>query len=281
MSKTTQTTKPAAKNSKPARAPRASKGKSAAKPASVVLSDAAASVHLDAQDDAVLTAPEGTQGDNVTGFESHDAPISSTPSEAPAPAPVKSYALQLADALRARPQVSKDLDIAVSSIMQGQVALNMLQARAEWSDTCDKLVSLAQVGDKGDARFVAVKVWVKIVKMMQAMCAGIVGYADPYTRTICFNIASLSADGLTNKSALVSLSKHIEYDELEQQQTLVRKYNCSVGTASTQASSTRMMLRALNICEVTKNKNGDVIRTIAGNPRCEQMLALFATKPAD
>jgi len=48
-------------------------------------------------------------------------------------------------------------------------------------------------------------------------------------------------------------------DALQTEQAVRVYHNCNPSTASTQASSTRMMLKHLNICTVRKGAKGDSI----------------------
>lgn len=170
-------------------------------------------------------------------------------------------------------QSSKDLDNALSGARSGARAVDALYALPAWAPVLDTLAGSVQVSDKKNPRFVAVKALVKIVHAMQAISTGMRSGFDPYSRTILTNLVTLA--GITNKSALVCLSKSIVYDELEAQQALTRHYNCSASTASTQASSTRMMLMHLGICSVVKGKKADTTTT-SDDARCVQTLAMFA-----
>ncbi len=114
---------------------------------------------------------------------------------------------------------------------------------------------------------------VKIVSTSVAIAQKNTSTLDPYSETIIKNLISLQS--VNNKTALVSLSRSIEFTDEDQQQALKARYNCSAGTASTQASSTRMMLEALDICEVQKAKKGDVI-SFKDNDRARSLIALFA-----
>ena len=73
----------------------------------------------------------------------------------------------------------------------------------------------------------------------------------------------------------MSICKAIEYSETEQVQALKRLHNCSESTASTQASSTRMMLKALNLANVMKQKNNDAI-TMQDNDAARMIVAMYA-----
>jgi hypothetical protein len=190
-------------------------------------------------------------------------------------APVLTYSARLIGALQARnaDQYSKDNDISITAARKGARALDALYADEAWASVLDKVCTDAVIANKAHPRFIAVKALVKVVHACTGVGASMRSYFDPYSRTIIANLSTLA--GITNKSALVCLSRSVTYDELDQQQALTRTYNCSAGTATTQASSTRMMLRALDVCAVIKGKKGDVTST-QENARCLQVLALFA-----
>lgn len=106
-------------------------------------------------------------------------------------------------------------------------------------------------------RFLAVYALQKVRKALYALANDLKKEFDGYTNSILFNMVNLQA--INNKEARMSLCKAIEYTEMEQVQGIRRLLNCSEGTASTQASSTRMMLRALGVGNVVKRAKGDSI----------------------
>lgn len=190
---------------------------------------------------------------------------------------VETFAQKLAKniATRNHSVPSKDLDHARSIVLKGQSSINALYANPHFAGVLDQLASDALTSDKGKPAFIGVKPLVKIAHAMIALASGVRGEFDPYSRTIVANLAKLS--GVTNKSALVCLSKSVTYDAIDQQQALSVTYNCNASTATTQASSSRMMLRALGLCAVEKGKRGDVTRTLE-NERCAMLLRMFATE---
>jgi hypothetical protein len=126
--------------------------------------------------------------------------------------------------------------------------------------TYEQLTTIAHdlaVTDKQDARFIALKVITKIRQSINALANNRKTFFDGYTVSILANLTRLQE--LSNKSALVSLSRSVEYHEDEQVADIRRVIDCSPSTASTQASSSRMMLRALGACNVQKRKAKDVI----------------------
>lgn len=127
--------------------------------------------------------------------------------------------------------------------------------------------------NKASANFIGLKVVTKIRQAINALANDRKSFFDGYTVSILSNLSRLQE--LSNKSALVSLSKAIEYTETEQVADIKRLLDCSPSTASTQASSSRMMLRALGVCNVTKRKSGDVI-TFAENDAANAVRVMFA-----
>jgi hypothetical protein len=124
-------------------------------------------------------------------------------------------------------------------------------------------------------RFLAVYALQKVRKAIYALANDTKSAFDGYTNSILYNMANLQA--INNKEARMSLCKAIEYTELEQVQGIRRLLNCSEGTASTQASSTRMMLRALGVGNVVKRKAGDSI-SFTESKAAQGVLAMYATK---
>ena len=170
---------------------------------------------------------------------------------------------------------SKDTQLALSNAKRFATALDSLFGKKAFHAIAERLIARCEIAEKaGNANgFIAVKVLVKIVSTSVAIAQKNTSVLDPYSEVIIKNLIALQS--VNNKTALVSLSRSIEYTDEEQQQALKARYNCSAGTASTQASSTRMMLEALDICEVQKGKKGDVI-SLKDNDRAKMLVALFA-----
>lgn len=190
---------------------------------------------------------------------------------------MKNFTTALTTALTNRNAVapSKDIQLALNNAKRFEKALDSLFGKAAFDKIAKKLIARCEIAEKaGNANdFIAVKVLVKIVSASVAIAQKNTSVLDPYSETILRNLVTLQT--VNNKTALVSLSRSIEYTEADQQQAIKTRYNCSAGTASTQASSTRMMLEALDICEVQKGKKGDVI-SFKENDRARLMVSLFA-----
>ncbi len=170
---------------------------------------------------------------------------------------------------------SKDIALALNNANRFTKALDGLFTKKAFHAVADKLIKRVEIANKAQNAndFIAVKVLVKIVSTSVAIAQKNTSTLDPYSKVIIQNLIALQK--VNNKTALVSLSKEITYTEEDQQQALKARYTCSAGTASTQASSTRMMLEALDICEVQKGKKGDVI-SFKENDRARSLIALFA-----
>ncbi len=190
---------------------------------------------------------------------------------------MKNFTTALTTALTARNAVapSKDIQLALNNAKRFEKALDGLFGKKAFHAIAEKLIKRVEIANKAQNAndFIAVKVLVKIVATSVAISQKNTSTLDPYSETIIKNLIALQQ--VNNKTALVSLSRSIEYTEADQQQAIKTRYNCSAGTASTQASSTRMMLEALDICDVQKGKKGDVI-SFKENDRARLMVSLFA-----
>lgn len=131
-------------------------------------------------------------------------------------------------------------------------------ATVEYAMTCglnvEALAKQIAQSDKKNADFLAVYALQKVRKILNACAQGLTSTFDPYTRTI---LANLVHSKQNNKTALVSLSKSVQFDEFDTQHKISARYNCNASTASTQASSTRQALRVLNIANTSKGRVND------------------------
>ena len=135
------------------------------------------------------------------------------------------------------------------------------------------LAAKVAICDKANSDFVAVYALQKVRKMLYALANNRASFVDSYSRSIISNMVRLQE--LTNKSALVALSKSIEYTELDKVQEIKRSVSVAASTASTQASSTRQMLRLLGIASVTKQRNSDEFALI-DSEAAKQVAVMFA-----
>jgi hypothetical protein len=207
------------------------------------------------------------------------SPVIKKPAAVKPVAEQKTFTMLYVAALKARniEAFSADTVIAINTAKSGAVALNLAMSKPEFNEIAANLIRCARIAKNTDdkANFVAVKVLVKIVKTLEGIGQGLASQLDPYTRTIGANLVKLGK--ITNKSNLVCLSKAIVYTETDSVQALKHRYSCSAGTAGTQSSSTRMMLKYLQVCDVVKGKQGDVM-TLSDNQRARDFVALFTSK---
>ena len=126
--------------------------------------------------------------------------------------------------------------------------------------------------DKASNTFIAQKAIKKVFETMRALASNSSSYLDKYTFSIVKNLNTLQK--LDNLNMQRSICSKIELDLLAQEQAIKVYHNCSPSTASTQASSTRMMLQFLNVCNVQKGLKSDAI-SFTGSQTSLVMQALF------
>lgn len=125
---------------------------------------------------------------------------------------------------------------------------------------------------KGSDGYIALKVITKIRQCIYALATKQKSQLDGYTNSILFNLCKNQE--LTNKSGLMSLTRAVVYSEMDQVQHVRALLDVSIGTASTQLSSSRQMLRFLDICNVIKAKKNDAI-SFKDNERAHAIIAFY------
>lgn len=140
-------------------------------------------------------------------------------------------------------------------------------------EALEALASHIKHGVKGGDNYVALKVITKIRQCIYALATKMKSELDPYTNSILFNLSK--NETLTMKSGLVCLSKQVQYSELESVQNIRALLDVSINTATTQLSSSRQMLRFLDVCNVQKAKKNDVI-SFKQNERAIALVAFYA-----
>lgn len=138
------------------------------------------------------------------------------------------------------------------------------------ADALHGIASTIKTGAGDD--YVAIKVITKIRQCIYALATKQKRELDQYTNSILFNLSKNQE--LSMKDGLKCLSKAIEYDELDQVAHVRAIIDCGVNTATTQLSSSRQMLRFLNVCNVQKNKRGDVI-SFKDNAQAHAIIAFY------
>ncbi len=118
------------------------------------------------------------------------------------------------------------------------------------------LIEMIPSIDAGKNGFVAIYAFQKIRKAIPAIAAGIRDF-DKYSNSIIHNLCNLQK--MATIHAQQSICNKIELSAIDECQMIKRLHNCSPNTATTQSSSTREMLRILNVCAISKNSKGDII----------------------
>ena len=144
---------------------------------------------------------------------------------------------------------SKDNETTISYLKSHEKAIKagMMKFPAE---VINALIENQKVEQKATDNFVAVKVNVKIAHALAAFGQGLKTTFDKYSQSIIRNIITLQ--GLDNLNMQRSICSKIEVDETEVARMVKVYHNCAPDTASTQTSSTREMLRHLDLARATK-----------------------------
>ena len=175
---------------------------------------------------------------------------------------------------------SADTVKAIKYITASSVAIDKCIDQPFFKEIQKNLLKVSRIADAKQDRdnFVAVKVLLKVSRTLCAIGQGFNSELDAHTRILGYQIAKLLK--LTAKSAHVSQCRSIVYDELEEKQVLDYKHCASgkgytLGTTSTQTSSSRMMFALLGMCDIVKRKKDDTI-VLQDNDRARAFVALFA-----
>lgn len=172
---------------------------------------------------------------------------------------------------------SKDIVTAANNAKRYERALDSVMSSPAFAGVAEKILARVAIANRNENRddFIAVKVLVKIVSTIAAIGQKNHALLDPYSNTILKNLIGLQK--VNNKDCLVSLSRGYEYSEQDTISHLISRYSCSAGTASTQMSSTRMTLEALDICEIIKRKQQDVI-AFKDNARSYELKRIYLSE---
>jgi uncharacterized protein YqfB (UPF0267 family) len=168
--------------------------------------------------------------------------------------------------------MKKTLIVELSQF-ESKSAIAVLSALQGLEYDVEALSKRIAISDKADSAFIAVYALQKVRKAIYALALKSSANLDRYTFSIVKNLVELQK--LDNLNTQRTICSKIELDELQQAQVVRVYHNCAPSTASTQASSTRMMLQALAICDVSKGKKGDSI-SFADSNISKAMQELFA-----
>lgn len=175
-------------------------------------------------------------------------------------------------ALRQTVKPSRDNELTLSFLKSHEKAVKA--GMVKFPESVIKAIADNQATDKqASDNFVAVKVNVKIVHALAAFGQGLTATFDKYSNSIIRNLIALQ--GIDNLNAQRSICSRIEVDELEIAKAVKVYHNCSPSTASTQTSSTREMLRHLDIVTASKRAKGDTL-AIKDTKHAQFMVSMFA-----
>ena len=179
------------------------------------------------------------------------------------------------EALKMRNEInpSKDNEIALSYLEKNEKAIKAGMIKFPES-VISQIIENQKIESKASDNFVAVKVNVKIVHCLAAMGLNMRSMFDKYSMSIIRNLIELQ--GLDNLNAQRSICSKIEIDELQISQNVKVYHNCNPSTASTQTSSTREMLRHLDLAHAIKRAKADKI-SIKDNKHADTLISMFAT----
>lgn len=167
----------------------------------------------------------------------------------------------------------KDNLIAEQKQFEGKAGAHVLESLQALQINMQELFANIAICESRNSEFIAVYALQKIRKAAFALAHKQTSYFDKYTFSIVKNLNQLQAlDNLNTQRAICS---KIELDALATEQAVKQYWNCNPSTASTQASSTRMMLKHLQICNVRKGAKGDSI-SFADSSSAQLVQELFA-----
>lgn len=156
--------------------------------------------------------------------------------------------------------------------LSGRNALIAIERCIELECDFEALARQYSISDARAHDYVAIYAAQKIRKAVFALACGMTSVFDGYTQAIVKNLVKLQS--LSNRGSQISLSNKVVFTE-DMQTEAVRSFKmCEPSTASTQASSTRQMLRFMNICNVVKGKKDDSI-TLTESRAAAKVQALF------
>ncbi len=167
---------------------------------------------------------------------------------------------------------SKDNDRALSMLKRNEKAIKQALKKFN-AETLDNLIKANSSTKKADDAYIAVKAQCRLLKTLYAIGSNMVSSLDDSVATIIAN--ALHNDGtIFAKTALVALSKDIEYNELDQQQIIKVRARKLASTALPQRSSAKESLRFLDLASYNKReKDAAIVMTEKGQ---EIFKALFA-----
>jgi len=162
--------------------------------------------------------------------------------------------------------------LAEKNALSGRNALIALEKCIELEVDFVALAKSFAVVDNKAHDYVAIYAAQKVRKAVFALACGMSSVFDGYTQAILKNLIKL--ESLSNRGSQMSLSNKVVFSEDMQTQAVRSFKMCEPSTASTQASSTRQMLRFLNVCNVVKSRKDDSI-TLTDSNAAKKVVSMF------
>ena len=156
----------------------------------------------------------------------------------------------------------------------GESAKIAIEKMLDMGATFDSIIKALENENQkiASAEYLAIYALQKITKAIFAITANSSRDFDSYSPSILRNLVKLQK--LDNDSMRACLNEALARDARVRGCAVTAHKSVAASTASTQASSTREMLRYLNICTVRKNAHNDVT-VFADNKLADKVKTLF------
>ena len=128
---------------------------------------------------------------------------------------------------------------------------------------------------KAKSNFIAIYAMQKVRKAIESLAHNSEKGFDSYSRSILRNLASLQA--LSNDATQACLNDEQARNMRAKGVNVTAHVSVASSTASTQASSTREMLRMMGICNIAKGKHDDNM-TFTDTPAAKRTREIFANQ---
>lgn len=158
--------------------------------------------------------------------------------------------------------------------LMGENAKIAIQKMLDMGATFDSIIKALESENQkiASADYLAIYALQKITKAVFAITANSSRDFDSYSPSILRNLVKLQK--LDNDSMRACLNETLARDARAKGCAVTAYKSVAASTASTQASSTREMLRYLNICTVRKNAHNDVT-VFADNAIADKVKTMF------
>jgi hypothetical protein len=139
-------------------------------------------------------------------------------------------------------------------------------------DSLDSLADKIKITDKSNNGYVALKVINKITGVIYSLANKNKSDLNNYVNAVFLNMVKNQT--LTNKSALITLSKDYEYVSTDKVQTIKKVVDVKASTSSTQVSQIKQVLRFLDLADIAKGKR-DAELSFKDNAQSKAIIAFY------